>query len=141
MRAYRGYEQVRTIVPFSMARAGASFAGCGRAQRAGAHTSPGLMRRTQGVPRIERYPHFLGSNGNSLVLGVLRRAIRHFRLRNGGCNGKNEGIAQPGAFSGAAALVLVIYALLHAVPGRGPRISPPPAMENGTIARTCSYPL
>ena len=84
MRAYRGYEQVRTIVPFSMARAGASFAGCGRAQRAGAHTSPGLMRRTQGVPRIERYPHFLGSNGNSLVLGVLRRAIRHFRLWNGG---------------------------------------------------------
>jgi hypothetical protein len=64
MRAYRGYEQVRAIVPFSLARAGASFTGHGRASRAGA-------------------THFLGSNGNSLVLGVLRRAIRHFRLWNG----------------------------------------------------------
>jgi hypothetical protein len=40
---------------------------------------------------------------------------------------KNEGIAQSGPRLGAAALVLVIYALLHAVPGHGQRSSPPPA--------------
>ena len=83
-------------------------------------------------------------------------------------NPKNEGIVQSGALFGAAALVLVICALLHAVPGfvahafpraaggttishgvlsvppitgQGPRSSPARAMENGTIARTCSYPL
>jgi hypothetical protein len=41
-------------------------------------------------------------------------------------NPKNEGIAQSGALFGAAALALVIYALLHAVPGSVPHAFPPP---------------
>jgi hypothetical protein len=42
-------------------------------------------------------------------------------------NPRNEGIAQSGALLGSAALVLVMYALLHAVPGHSPQSSPPPA--------------
>jgi len=59
---------------------------------------------------------------------------------------KNEGIARSGELFGAAAFVLVIYALLHAVAGLVAHAFPRPAklartraMENGTIARTRSY--